>query len=244
MNPAVEVAVVTGGASGIGLACARRLAARGVRVAVLDKQRLEEQRGIAWYECDVAGPEVSPIIERVAGELGPPTLLVNSAAVTAFKTARETTRADFDRIMVTNVWGALQTSQCCIPYMEAAGHGSIVHIASITGLIGAAGMAAYAASKGALITLTKTMAVELGPKNIRVNCVCPGSVDTPMLRASFERQSDPEAARRDNIRRHPLGRLGRPEDVAAVVDFLCSDEACWITGAVYVVDGGASVYRR
>jgi NAD(P)-dependent dehydrogenase (short-subunit alcohol dehydrogenase family) len=110
--------------------------------------------------------------------------------------------------------------------------------------VGAPDLSAYAASKGALITLTRTMALELAESNVRVNCVCPASIDTPLLRASFTRTSDPEAARERNRKRHPLGRFGTPEDVANLILFLASDEASWITGGAYVIDGGASIARR
>jgi 2-keto-3-deoxy-L-fuconate dehydrogenase len=128
--------------------------------------------------------------------------------------------------------------------MRSKRSGAFVVMASITGLVGAPGLSAYAASKGALITLTRTLALELAEWQIRVNCVCPASIDTPLLRASFERTADAARARELNIKRHPLGRLGTAEDVANLVLFLASDEAAWITGGTYVIDGGASIARR
>jgi len=128
--------------------------------------------------------------------------------------------------------------------MQAAQKGSIVVLASITGIVGAPGLSAYAASKGALITWTRTLALELAESQVRVNCVCPASIDTPLLRASFESLPDPQRARQANIKRHPLGRFGTPEDVANLILFLASSEASWITGGTYVIDGGASIARR
>ena len=121
--------------------------------------------------------------------------------------------------------------------------GSIVNLSSITGIVGSPGLSAYSASKGALIALTRTMALELAESNIRVNCVCPGSVDTPLLQASFDHAPDPSRARSLNIKRHPLGRIGTPDDVASLVLFLASDQASWITGGTYVIDGGATLAR-
>jgi 2-keto-3-deoxy-L-fuconate dehydrogenase len=131
-----------------------------------------------------------------------------------------------------------------IPLMRDAGGGAIVNMSSITGIVGAPGMAAYSTSKGAIITLTRTLALEVAENGIRVNCICPASIDTPMLRASFDRQPDPEAARARNVKRHPLGRLGTADEVASLALFLASDEASFITGGTYVIDGGALLARR
>lgn len=182
--------------------------------------------------------------ERIKAELGETTILVNCAATTTFAETLATNAADFQRIMEVNVWGAMNASQVFAPGMRHMRHGSIVNIASITGLLGAPGQSAYAASKGALITLSRTLALELAEDNVRVNCVCPASIDTPHLQAAFDRAPNPAKARENNIKRHPLGRLGKPQDVANLVLFLSSEEAGWITGGTYVIDGGASIARR
>ncbi|MGH9633079.1 MAG: SDR family NAD(P)-dependent oxidoreductase, partial [Bryobacteraceae bacterium] len=217
-------AVVTGAAGGIGKACAVLFESEGAHVTGLD---------IA-SGCDVRSRDSVEAAARHIEE--PPDILVNCAAATAFADTLNTTEEDFERIMQVNVWGAINVCQVFAPKMIS---GSIVNVSSITGIVGAPGLSAYSASKGALITLTRTLALELAERNIRVNCICPASIDTPMLQASFNRHSDPQHARELNIRRHPLGRLGTPEDVAKLALFLASDDAAWITGGTYVIDGGA-----
>jgi NAD(P)-dependent dehydrogenase (short-subunit alcohol dehydrogenase family) len=239
-----QTAVITGGASEIGAACARRLLEEGATVAALDllPKAIEGALSLA---CDVRSTdELLRAAERIKAELGETSILVNCAATTIFAETFATNAADFQRIMEINVWGVMNASQVFAPGMRRTRHGSIVNIASISGLLGAPGMSAYAASKGALITLTRTLALELAEDNVRVNCVCPASIDTPMLQAKFDRAPDPAQARESNVKRHPLGRLGTPQDVANLVLFLSSDEAAWITGGTYVIDGGASIARR
>jgi 2-keto-3-deoxy-L-fuconate dehydrogenase len=182
--------------------------------------------------------------EEVRKAVGDVDIVVHSAATTAFATTVETKPEDIERIFRVNVGGAYRLAREFTPAMRSRKSGAFVVMASITGLVGAPGLSAYAASKGALITFTRTLALELAEWQVRVNCVCPASIDTPLLRASFERTADAATARELNIKRHPLGRLGTPEDVANLVLFLASDEAAWITGGTYVIDGGASIARR
>jgi NAD(P)-dependent dehydrogenase (short-subunit alcohol dehydrogenase family) len=225
-------AVITGAASGIGKACAGRFTGEGARVYGLDVA--------SQPRCDISAIED---VQRAAAEMGgiPVHVLVHCAAVSTFGQTLETSQADFERIYRVNVIGAVNLVKAFDAHLGAGA--SIVIVASITGIVGAPGLSAYAASKGALITLSRTLALELAPRRIRVNCVCPASVDTPMLQSSFERQPDPLEAREHNIRRHPLGRLGTPEDVANLALFLASDESGWITGATHMVDGGALINR-
>ncbi len=241
-----SVAVVSGGASGIGLAIACGFAAEGAKVAALDlRPPAHNTDALTWVECDVSSAEsVAAAATGVRDRFGDPHILVHSAGATAFKTTLETTEAEFERVMRVNVLGAILLTQQFAPGMRRAHIGSIIHVASITGIVGAPGLAVYAASKGALLALTRSSALELAGDNVRVNCVCPASVDTPMLAAAFDQQADPQLAREANIRRHPLGRLGTPEDVAHLVLFLASNEAGWITGGTHVVDGGALIARR
>jgi 2-keto-3-deoxy-L-fuconate dehydrogenase len=228
-----KTAIITGAASGIGLACAVRFRAEGARVIGLDVA--SEPPGC----CDVSRfQDLEAAASRVEGSVD---VLLHCAATTVFATTLDTSQEDLERIFRVNVGGAVNLVKAFDSRLNS--HGSIVLIASITGIVGAPGLSAYAASKGALITLSRTLALELAPRGIRVNCVCPASVDTPMLHASFNRQPDPEEARRRNIRRHPLGRLGTPEDVANLVLFLASDESSWITGATHMIDGGALINR-
>jgi NAD(P)-dependent dehydrogenase (short-subunit alcohol dehydrogenase family) len=237
-------AVITGGAGGIGAACVARFMEEGAGVASLDVHETSIP-GVCSLSCDVTSQEgLRAAAEKVREQIGSPDILVNCAATTVFAETIETSEEAFSRIMAVNVWGAIHASQAFAPAMRDARRGSIVTVSSITGIVGAPGMAAYAASKGALITFTRTLALELAPAQVRVNCVCPASIDTAMLQDSFKRMGDPERARANNIKRHPLGRLGSPADVANLILFLASDESSWITGSTYVIDGGASIARR
>jgi NAD(P)-dependent dehydrogenase (short-subunit alcohol dehydrogenase family) len=231
-----KTAVITGAAGGIGRACSERFAREGARVFGLD---VAVNAGL---RCDVSDFEQARAAAAAVTSRGAaPDVLVHCAAVTAFGATLETPTEDFERIYRVNVIGAVNLVKAFDARLAAGA--SIVFIASITGIVGAPGLSAYAASKGALITLSRTLALELAPRRIRVNCVCPASVDTAMLQASFDRQPDPAGARERNIRRHPLGRLGTGDDVANLVLFLASDEASWVTGATHVVDGGALINR-
>lgn len=237
-------AVITGGAGGIGAACVARFKEEGAKVASLDV-RESTIPGVCSFPCDIASEgDLQRAADKIHQQIGSPDILVNCAATTVFAETMETSVEAFSRIMAVNVWGAIRASQTFAPAMRDARRGSIITVSSITGIVGAPGMAAYAASKGALITFTRTLALELAPTQVRVNCVCPASVDTAMLQDSFKHTDDPERARANNIKRHPLGRLGTPADVANLILFLASDESSWITGGTYVIDGGASIARR
>lgn len=239
-----RTAVITGGAGGIGRACVERFLKEGAQVASVDIQQ-HTISGACSVVVDLSSDEsVQRAAEEVRKAIGDPDVLVHAAATTAFATSLESRSEDVNRILAVNVGGAFRLAKEFVPAMEAVGRGSIVVVSSITGIVGAPGLSAYAASKGALITFTRTLALELAEKQVRVNCVCPASVDTPLLQASFDRQPDPQRAREANIKRHPLGRFGTPEDVANLILFLASDEASWITGGTYVIDGGASIARR
>lgn len=250
-----KVAIVTGGGSGIGRAAALRFASEGAAVAIADVNDAaarETQAMIASaggraiaFAGDLARSEAAhTLVERTASEFGEPAILLNSAAVTAFGTVEESDADELDRVLGINVRSMWLCAKAVIPRMRQAGGGSIVNMSSITGIVGAPGMAAYSTSKGAIITLTRTLALEVADAQIRVNCICPASIDTPMLQASFDRLADPAAARARNVKRHPLGRFGTPEDVANLALFLASDESSFITGGTYVIDGGASIARR
>jgi NAD(P)-dependent dehydrogenase (short-subunit alcohol dehydrogenase family) len=227
-----KTAVITGAASGIGQACAERFAVEGARVFGLDIAATPPWR------CDVSR---LGDVQAVAGMTGNIDVLVHCAAVSVFGKTLETSEEDFERVLRVNLLGAVNLVKAFDRQLQSGG--SIILIASINGIVGAPGLSAYAASKGALITLGRTLALELAERRIRVNSVCPASVDTPMLRASFDRQPNPSEARERNIVRHPLGRLGTPEDVANLVLFLASDESSWITGGTHQVDGGALINR-
>jgi 2-keto-3-deoxy-L-fuconate dehydrogenase len=239
-----RVVVVTGGASGIGAATVQRMVREGAKVASLDMVP-HEIEGAITVTVDIGLPgQLESAAERVRAAIGDPDVVVHCAAKSVFGETIDTSDDDIDRIFRVNVASAFRLTRLFAPAMQCKGRGAFVLLSSITGLVGARGISAYTASKGALITLTKTMALELAESGIRVNCVCPASVDTPLMRSHFARTSDPEAARENNRKRHPLGRLGTPEDIANLILFLASDEASWITGGTYVIDGGASIARR
>jgi NAD(P)-dependent dehydrogenase (short-subunit alcohol dehydrogenase family) len=239
-----QVAVITGAAGGIGGACVAHFTGEGARVAALDCAPLAAAPGVLAITCDVAAPEdLERAVARIRGELGDAEIVVHCAAVSETCDTLSTTRAGFERIMRVNVWSLYNLAQMFVPGMSARGGGAIIVLSSITGIVGAPGLSAYSASKGALITLTRTLALELAASNVRVNAICPASVDTPLLQASFDATPDPGAARARNIERHPLGRLGTPADIASLAVFLASGESSWITGSTYTIDGGASIAR-
>lgn len=233
------VAVVTGGGSGIGAACCRRLAAEGARVAVLDRtgeaaEKIAAEIGGLALTADVADEgAVAAAIQKVADRFGPINILVNNAGVAVRKPVHELAEEDWTRVLDVNAKGAYLCSKHALRFWHESG-GSIIHMSSVTGLTGVRNRGAYAAAKGALIALARTMAIEYAPRNIRVNCVCPGFVRTPFIARLL---ASKETAERLRLA-HPLGRLGEPEDIANAVLFLASSESSWITGQCLAVDGG------
>jgi meso-butanediol dehydrogenase / (S,S)-butanediol dehydrogenase / diacetyl reductase len=238
--------IITGGASGIGAATARLFAREGACVGILDRdfgsaeERVDEisaSSGIAAaWACDVSDPnQVRQCVSRAVGRFGPIDILFNNAGIAIRRTVTETEPDDWDRVIETNLRGTYLCSKFCLEHFRESG-GSIVHSSSVTGITGVRNRAAYSAAKGALTALTRSMAMDLAERRIRVNCVCPGFVRTPLIEALL---SDPVRSER-LLAMHPLGRLGLPEDVAHAVLFLASQEAEWITGISLVVDGGFS----
>ncbi len=237
------VAVVTGAAGGIGQAVCAQLKAEGAKVAGLDlKASPAADRSIV---CDVGSDlAVTRAAEEVRAHLGDPGVVVHAAAISENLPTLDSSTEAFARLYNVNVIGAVRMVLAFAPAMRTARRGSIVLVSSINGAMGAPGLAAYAASKGGLDALLRSLTLELAPCGIRVNGVAPASIDTPLLQASFDRNPDPGSARAANIKRHPLDRLGTPRDVAQLLAFLASDEASWVTGAIYPLDGGAHLARR
>jgi NAD(P)-dependent dehydrogenase (short-subunit alcohol dehydrogenase family) len=237
------VAVVTGGARGIGLAIARWFLANGHRVALLDidgetltrtERELNDGERVLALRGDVALPaEVEPAIDQTAARFGRIDALVNNAGVAVFKPMRETSFAEWARVLTVNLDGPFICTQACVPVMLRSGGGSVVNIASISGLRASALRVAYGTSKAALMHLTRQQAVELGVLGIRVNAIAPGPVDTAMAKAVHT--PDIRAGYHDAI---PLNRYGTPEEIAAAVGFLCSPAASYINGQILAVDGG------
>jgi len=242
-----KVAVVTGGASGIGLGVARRLAADGNAVAVLDrngpgaKAAADELTAVGAramaVEVDVADwASVREAFSRVRTELGPVGILVTSAGIEAFDPLLDITPERWNHVIAVNLTGTFACCQAAIPDMIEAGWGRIVTISSQSAQSGAPDMAHYSASKGGVIALTKSLAVDLARKGITVNTISPSVVDTPMARAATEAGNFPGI---DTIAPMiPLGRAGTPEDIAAACSYLCSESGSYVTGQLLAVNGG------
>ena len=247
-----RTAVVTGGGSGLGAACAARLADEGCAVAVLDLRADAAERVAADITgrasgnsaiaivCDVTSDDsVAAAVERCAAELGRPTVLVNSAGIALGEGGVTSCPPDqFDRVMAVNVRGTYLTARHTMPHLINAGGGAVVNLSSVFGFRGLPGECAYAASKAAIVNLTRQMALDHAADHIRVNCVCPSDCDTPMIDGLVALEADPVAAKAKLAEAIPLGRLGRAEEVASAVAFLASDEASFITGVALPVDGG------
>jgi NAD(P)-dependent dehydrogenase (short-subunit alcohol dehydrogenase family) len=224
-----KTAVVTGGASGIGAATARLFEAEGARVFVLDIKPVEGLGAV----CDVADEAaVERAFARVASELGVVDVLFNCAGVAVRDPVWKAEEESWNRCFAVNVTGTFLPTKYALGLMAAGG--SIVHTGSVVGVFGVRERAPYSASKGAVVALTRNMAMDLAPRGIRVNCVCPGFVQTDFIGGIL---ADPARAAR-LVSMHALGRLGTPDDIARAVLFLASDEASWVTGQVLAVDGG------
>lgn len=238
-----KIALVTGAAGGIGAAICVRFKAEGAHVVAMD--RIASDAGDEAWVCDLADDaSIAQGAADLLARLGPPDIIVHAGAATEQADIFASSPQAFNAVYDVNVGGAVRLVQAFAPAMQGAGRGNFVFISSINARMGAPTLAAYAASKGGLETFMKGFALEVAADGLRANCVAPASIDTAMLRASFDRQPDPAAALAANILRHPLGRLGTVEDVANLVLFLASDEAAWITGGVFPVDGGAGITRR
>ncbi len=237
------VAVVTGGARGIGLAIGRWFLAHGHRVALLDIDAvtlaasagaIDEPSRLFAATCDVSDPaQVQASVDAVVARFGRIDALVNNAGVAVFKPIGETSFAEWRHVLGTNLDGAFLCTQACVPAMLRSGGGSIVNIASISGLRASTLRVAYGCSKAALIHLTKQQAVELGTMGIRANCIAPGPVDTEMAKLVHS-----VAIRSDYYDAIPLNRYGTCEEIADAVGFLCSASASFVNGQVLAVDGG------
>ena len=236
--------VVTGAASGIGAATATRFRADGARVAGIDR----DGEGLAQVELDarlvaeVSAPdEITPAVDEAAERLGGLDVAVACAGIATRGTVADTPPEDWERIFAVNTYGVFLTARAAIPHLRAAGGGAIVNVASQLGLVAAANAAAYCASKGAVVQLTRAMAIDHGPEGIRVNCVCPGPTDTPLLAPYFAAAPDPEAERLTYENAQVHGRLVTAEEIADAIVYLASPRAASTIGAALVVDGGYSI---
>ncbi len=247
-----KVVIVTGGAKGIGLGAARKFAQGGASVAIVSRsgtadaaELLRDETGnknVIGIAADVSkGDQAREMVRQTAEVFGSVDILVNSAGVQRYGTVVDTEEDVWDEVMDTNVKGMYLTSKYVIPEMRKRGGGAIVNVSSVQAYVALAGSAAYVTSKGAINSLTRAMALDHASEGIRVNCVCPGSIDTPMLRWAAELFKG-DQTQEDVIdswgRMHPIGRVGTMEECGELIAFLCSDKAGFITGGDYKIDGG------
>jgi len=247
-----KVALVSGAARGIGRGIALRFAAEGAQVGLLDLQLQGCQLVVAEIEraggealalaADISQPAaVTAALAQLEARFERVDVLVNNAAVMPAGRIHETSPADFDRCLAVNLRGTYLLCRAVLPGMLQRGRGSIIHMASVTGLLGLPGLAAYSMSKGALIALARAMSTDYARHGIRVNSVAPGTIDSPMLHDFLAAQAEPLQLRDDFDAMHPIGRIGQIDEVAQVCLFLASDASSFVTGATYTVDGGLSV---
>jgi NAD(P)-dependent dehydrogenase (short-subunit alcohol dehydrogenase family) len=246
-----RVGIVTGAAKGIGLGCAQVLGAAGAAVALVDIDRpalqttVESMRAqgliVEAFAADVSrSDDVSRMVGAVVERFGRLDFVVNNAGVHDSKGVEQATEADWDRIIDTNLKSVFLMTKAALPHLQQT-RGSIVNMSSMAGVVGQNNAGAYAASKGGIIALTKNMAIDFARYGVRVNCICPGWVETPLVTVWFGLQPD-EAAARDHIYSiHPLGRIASAEEVGKVALFLASDQSSFVTGIILPVDGGVTL---
>ncbi|CAM3098687.1 SDR family oxidoreductase [Paenibacillus lupini] len=250
-----KIVIVTGGGSGIGETSARLFAAEGAFVVIADWNEEDGQRVAASLNAEFSSMiprsiavqtdvsqerSVAALMERTRQMFGRLDVLFNNAAVIHLKPIEEISESDFDRLLAVNLKGVYFMIKHAIPLLRLS-KGSIVNMASLGGLVGQRNNPIYAASKGGLIALTKSLALDFAPDGVRVNCVCPAGVSTPLLEAWTREQADPAAAAKSLSDMHPLGRPATSEEVAQSVLYLASEQAAFVTGVALPVEGGASL---
>lgn len=246
-----KVALVTGGAKGIGKGCAEVLSKHGARIAVVDVDAVAGQQtaeGIearggrsVFLQADVSKvDDVQKMITRLIEEFGRFDYLINNAGYHISKNVEDTSEEEWGYILNTNLTSVFLCSKYAIPHLRKT-RGGIVNMGSMVGLVGQTNAAAYSATKGGIIAMTKGMALDFAKDGIRVNCICPGWVETPLVEDWFNQQADPQAAKRYICGRHPLGRIATPEEVGNAAVFLCSEESSFVTGVAFTLDGGVTL---
>lgn len=249
MRLAGKVALITGAGSGIGRATSLRFAQEGARIVAVDwnlepvKETVDMIRSggneAISVEADVSQDEdARRMIETAVSKYGALHILFNNAGIQVFGTIPATSETDWHKVMDVNLKGVYLGCKYAIPHMIAQGGGSIINTSSVLGLVGDPDLPAYCATKGGILAMTRAMAQAHGRQSIRVNSICPGDVETPLVVEYFEQQPDPQEARRQVATEYALGRIAQPEEIANVALFLASDESSFITGTYIVVDGG------
>jgi meso-butanediol dehydrogenase / (S,S)-butanediol dehydrogenase / diacetyl reductase len=248
-----KVALITGGGTGIGRAIALAFAREGAKLAVAGRRKeklyetireMEKQggQGLAIV-CDVAkAQDATHAVREAVKNFGRLDVLVNNAGVLHASTIEGISETEWDRLMAINLKGPFLMCRAALPEFRKAGGGSIINVGSVLGLVAMKDRAAYCASKGGVTLLTKAMALDHAHENVRSNCICPSIVETELVQGLFSASEEGKALRKARIGQIPLGRMGRPEDVAELAVFLASDESSWLTGAAIPLDGGLSAY--
>lgn len=238
-----KVVLVTGAAKGIGKGCAQVLGKRGARIAVVDlddvtgpltAEGIETSGGRAvFFQADVSkADDIQKTITRLLEVFGRLDVLINNAGYHISKNVEDTSEKEWDYILNTNLKSVFLCSKYAIPHLRKT-RGAIVNMGSMVGLVGQPNAGAYSATKGGIIAMTKGMALDFAKDGIRVNCICPGWVDTPLVEDWFSQQADPQAAKKYIYARHPLGRIATPEEVGNAAVFLCSDDSSFVTGVPF-----------
>ncbi len=242
-----KVAVITGAKSGIGFATALRFCAEGAKVIAADVRDARQELDVLnvnggdalFVQTDVSSESaVHELIEQTVARYGRIDVLVNNAGIELARKVTETTEEEWDRLMSVNLKGVFLCSKAAVIQMRQTGGGVIVNVASELGVVGGSEIAAYCATKGGVIQLTKAMAIDHAVDNIRINCVCPGPINTPLLDRIIASAADPEKERQITEEKTLMKRLGEPAEIANVILFLASDESSYMTGSLVVVDGG------
>jgi NAD(P)-dependent dehydrogenase (short-subunit alcohol dehydrogenase family) len=242
-----KVAIITGGSSGIGLATTLRFLDEGAKVVTADLKDAPREVGVKpangsaafFMQTDVSREsQVYELMRQTVDKYGRIDVLVNNAGIELAKKVTDSTEEEWDRLMGVNLKGVFLCSKAAVSEMRRTGGGLIVNVASELGLVGGTEIAAYCASKGGVIQLTRAMAIDHAADDIRINCICPGPINTPLLDRIIESSADPESERQITREKTLLKRLGEPEEIANVILFLASEESSYMTGSIVVVDGG------
>lgn len=250
-----RVAFITGAGSGIGRAAAECFAGEGAAVAVVDirdeaaaetvaKLRAEGARAVAIAADVSVAADAEAAVARAAGELGGLDVVYNNAGVDGRGSVADVDEGEWDRCFDVNVKGTYLCSRAAVPHLETRGGGVIINQGSVAALVGVPNFAPYCAAKGAVVALTRSMAVDLAPRGIRVNVICPGTVFTPLMEPMLRARGagDLEAGLAKTVAKYPMGRLGSPEEIARVALFLASDDSSFLTGSTITADGGMTAW--